>query len=425
MHYSVATLSSPEFIDLQPCDINPLMSKCSIKVLYLGDNRNGSVFTKEVAQNMAKTLRGAPIVGYYWKEKEDFSDHGEKITIENGEIKFSCNTIPYGFVSPDAQVWFQDFEDDHKDIRTYLMTTGYIWTGQMPESQSVIDEGRPQSMELDERTLKGQWTEDQKTGMEFFIVSDAIFSKLCILGNDVEPCFEGSSITSLENFDANTNFTLDTKTTMKIFYSMMNIIQTDIKGGNNSMNENKDNPVISNDAPIPESDFANKNNQEKEDEAKKDKEEKSADSKKENPTSDNKEEDKKKEEKYTAMAERYTELENKYSQLEKQFKELQQFKIDTERTKKQELINTFSALEDTDKTDVITNIDKYSYEEIESKLAVIAFRKGVNFTKEKIEEEAANEIKPAATFSLSTDTTNVDGAPAWLNAAKAIKAKRA
>jgi len=30
------------------------------------------------------------------------------------------------------------------------MTTGYLWTGQFEEAKSVIEEGKPQSMELDE-----------------------------------------------------------------------------------------------------------------------------------------------------------------------------------------------------------------------------------------------------------------------------------
>ena len=51
---SIATISSPEFINLEPLDINPLMSKCEIKVLYLGKNRNGSAITKDVATEMSK-----------------------------------------------------------------------------------------------------------------------------------------------------------------------------------------------------------------------------------------------------------------------------------------------------------------------------------------------------------------------------------
>ena len=111
MHKSVATISSPEFINLTPLDINPLMSKCEIKVLYVGENRNRSYMTKDVVAEMAKTLRGAPIVGYFKEEINDFRDHGEEVIIDNDGIKFNCKTVPYGFVSPDAKVWFQEFED--------------------------------------------------------------------------------------------------------------------------------------------------------------------------------------------------------------------------------------------------------------------------------------------------------------------------
>ena len=46
MHQSIATINSPEFINLQPLDINPLMSACEIKVFYIGENRNGSYISK-------------------------------------------------------------------------------------------------------------------------------------------------------------------------------------------------------------------------------------------------------------------------------------------------------------------------------------------------------------------------------------------
>ena len=104
MNQSIATIKSPEFINLTPLDINPLMSKCEIKVLYTGKNRNGSFISKEVAEEMAKTLRGAPIVGYYVEDKEDFLDHGEQMVFDGEGIKFNCLTKPYGFVAPDAAV---------------------------------------------------------------------------------------------------------------------------------------------------------------------------------------------------------------------------------------------------------------------------------------------------------------------------------
>jgi hypothetical protein len=44
-------------------------------------------------------------------------------------------------------------------------------------------------MELDEKSLEGHWSTDINDDIDFFIINDAIFSKLCILGDDVEPCF--------------------------------------------------------------------------------------------------------------------------------------------------------------------------------------------------------------------------------------------
>lgn len=128
-HKSVATVDNIEFVNLAPTDVSPMISKCEIKVFYLGKNRNGSFINKQVATQMAASLRGCPIVGYYNQEKQDFRDHGQKVTLDGDGIHFECQTQPYGFVAPDADVWFQDFneQDDFGQpiTRTYLVTNGY------------------------------------------------------------------------------------------------------------------------------------------------------------------------------------------------------------------------------------------------------------------------------------------------------------
>ena len=191
-----------------PCElinvtsISPLISKCQIKVCWVGDepNRNGSVITKETAVQMANTLPGSPIVGFFNEGTDDFDTHNRIIEISGDKFQIKDTTKPYGFVDLNAQVWFQDYLDGDK-IHTYLCTEGYIWTGQYPESNRIMVKGNNQSMELDENSLDGHWAIDDKSGMEFFIINDAIISKLCILGEDVEPCFEGANITkfSLED----------------------------------------------------------------------------------------------------------------------------------------------------------------------------------------------------------------------------------
>ena len=435
MHQSIATIDSPEFINLQPLDINPLMSKCEIKVLYIGENRNHSYISKDVAEDMAKTLRGAPIVGYYKEEKEDFADHGERVILDDEGIKFECLTKPYGFVAPDARVWFQKFEDTddfgNQIVREYLMTEGYLWTKQYEECQVALDEGRPQSMELDEESLDGHWSTNNKTGMDFFIINDAIFSKLCILGDDVEPCFEGASVTAPE---VSTSFSKVDDTFKKTLYTMMQELKYALEGGQDMDTENNNvNPEIAEDIVTPVdvngegTDFAKDDDKTKcakdEDKTKcvKDDEE-NADSDEEqdsqddsDDSNDNKEEEDK-DKKYSLLEENYNDLQQKYSLLEEEYNKLVQFKDEIENKQKDELIKSFYMLSDEDKADVIANKAKYSLDEIEAKLSVICVRKKVNFDLDNTDKNDDNvENDKVTTYTLENTESSV---PAWIAALK-------
>ena len=449
---SVATLSHPEFINLKPCDINPLMSKCEIKILYIGENRNGSYITKEVATKMAATLRGAPIVGYFKKDKQDFSAHGEEVTItDEGKIEFQTKTVPYGFVPPDARIWFQEFTDIDqygiKTIRNYLMSEGYLWTGQYEECQSAITEGKPQSMELDEETLDGTWTINNKTGIEFFIINDATFTKLCILGDDVEPCFEGGSIAAP---DVSTSFSFVDKEFKNSLYNMMQELKFALlQGGQNMSKEVKDSALTPEDAPTPETpdvsteagivegegDEGSSSGVETDFAEKKPEEEEKKDSKEEDSKEDGESEnlDKKKkgdEEDYAGkkknacqsslVEQEHSELKQKYDTLNAQYSELLAFKQKIEDKEKDELIGRFFMLSDEDKKDVVENKAKYSLEEIESKLSVICFRKKVNFDLgETAENDNKAETQNITTYSLNDDSSTT---PAWIKRVKDTKA---
>ena len=194
MHKSIKLDTPIEFINITP--VNPLISKCQIKVCYVGEeaNRNRSIITKDVAKELANSIPGSPIVGYYNEENGDFEQHNRIIDIKNGEFRLKDGTRPYGFVDLNAKVWFQKFLDDDANEHEYLMTEGYLWTGQYPEAKRILEHGNNQSMELDEKTIDAFWTKDDKGKPEFFIINEAIMSKLCILGESFEPCFEGAGI---------------------------------------------------------------------------------------------------------------------------------------------------------------------------------------------------------------------------------------
>ena len=456
-HKSVATIQNPEFINLTPLDINPLMSACEIKIFYLGENRNRSFISKDVAIQMAKTLRGAPIVGYYKPEKEDFLDHGEEITIDGDGVHFKNNTKPYGFVAPDAKVWFKDFEEEdefgNSIIRTYLMTTGYLWTGQFEQANKVFQaDGKPHSMELDDKTLQGHWTTNPKNNMEFFIINDAIFEKLCILGDEVEPCFEGSGVTAPK---ISATFSLDENFKHTLF-TMMEELKYALEGGNtmvkvtedsvkdlettavepevatdfteNQVNENESSS--SEQAPTSEfkkDDEEDKKEKENPSESKDDKKDEdsesnggSADEKEDaSDKEDKEEEDKKKKEKFTVLEQKYQELQASYASLEEEVRELRTFKKNIEDKQKDDLIADFYMLSDEDKKDVIEHKAEYSLEDIKSKLAVICFEKKVNFNLDTSSENEelnveAEDNSPVTTFNVkATEDSTV---PEWVRA---------
>lgn len=446
-HQSIATIDSIEFINLIPTDVNPLVSKCEIKVFYLGKNRNGSFINKEAALNMAKTLRLCPIVGYYSQDKGDFRDHGHQITIDGDGIHTNCLTKPYGFVAPDAKVWFQDFQetDDfgNKITRTYLMTQGYLWSGQYPEAQQVeTDGGKPQSMELqDDESLQGHWAEDSNTGMEYFIINDAVISKLCILGDDVEPCFEGAAVTAPET---SKNFTLDNKEFMQTFFSMMKDLQS-ICGKGDNMAEVKETfteeekkqdnsvetPAVENQSntegqsQTPET-FADKKNddkQEKKDDGAAPAEQNGEGQTDEGDGAEEEDDDKKKpatknslhtDEEYVELETKFTALQTDYDNMKAQLDQLIEFKNQVEDEKKDALIAKFYMLSDEDKKDVIEHKRDYSLDDIEAKLAVIGLHKGVNFSLE-------NEGNHSDGVQVDVNNAGNDSTPDWVNAVLAVE----
>ena len=473
-YQSIATINAPEFINLQPLDINPMMSKCEIKVLYLGQNRNGTSINKEAASAMAKTLRGAPIVGYYREDKSDFFDHGEQVIYDGEGVHFKTLTKPYGFVAPDAEVWFQEFEefDDNGEstTRTYLMTTGYLWTGQYEEAKQLLMEGgKPQSMELDENSLQGFWSKEANSEYEFFIINDAIFSKLCILGDDVEPCFEGASITAP---NISKNFSLDDKF-KNTLYHMMKELQYTLQGGSSEVDEIKKKSVDSQAAiseevteqveenntqpssgetseTVPETvepettsnDTENSESTEttdstdaaegtdasdsgdadadggesgsadyvkKEDsDDKEDNNEKSDDDKEDD--SKDEDDDKKKDDKYALLVNQIEELQKSVTSLTERAvaaeTKLQTYEVE----KKDALIAEFSMLSDEDKKDVIEHKTEYSLDEIKSKLAVICFDKKVNYVK------SSNSKTEDLTVDIEASSKYEENKPEWLQA---------
>lgn len=453
MHMSIPQTMAAEIINVNP--INPLISACEIKVLYWGKNRNRSYISKEVATKMANSLPNIPIVGEYLEQVNDFGDHAQETVIDSQGIRTIKRTVPYGVVPADTKIVWKTFLDDDGVEREYLVCQGYLWTGRYPECARVVEKGNGQSMELDVDSIKGEWSTIDNDETEYFIVSDAVFSALCILGEDVEPCFEGSSVTA-----PNILYSLNKdEFTTEMAQFMLNLkAALDNEGGNEMSKVIKDaidnpetkdftvdgqgveNPVVdnTNNNDDNSSDFAKK---EDEDEEKSEDDEDKSTEPSNDDEGDSKEDDDKKEDEEDKKAKynldevtEYTELLASYNQLKADHEalvaeyeaikpelfSLREKEAAAIRAEKENMVSKFYMLEEADIADVKKNIDNYTLDEIESKLSVIAVRKKVNFNLDDTSASDNKTEEPVVSFSAVT----TDSTPAWLKAVEDVKNSR-
>jgi len=409
-HTSIKLDSPCEFVNVSP--LNPLISKCQIKVCYVGEdpNRNGTIITKEVAAEMANSLPGSPIVGFFSEEKDDFEGHEKEIEItEDGELKFAELTKPYGFVDINAKVWFQKFADDGVE-HEYLMTEGYLWTGQYPEVERVLGGNNGQSMELDSNSIKGTWVKVYNENTQFFIINEAVISKLCILGEDIEPCFEGASI--------KTEFSFGEEFNQNLLALIQAVKEYQMEGGVIVPEQEKEvlDETKVEETPIEEEVIETEEEKVEETPEVEVEEEKVEEDEKVQYNLEEIEEYVELMGKYQALEQEIENLKVEKETLENQVNELSAFKLKIDREQKEKMIKEeFYMLSDKDKEDVIQNIDKYSLDEIESKLSVICVRNKVSFS---FDEDTNDGV---VSYSVDNYNASEDLIPGWIKAVKERK----
>ena len=157
------------------------ISKARCRIFYKGLNRNGSFITDEFADKLLASIPYAPVKGIY--NTDDYEDHGKRS--DEGRI--------YGIVPENPNLAWEDFEDEDGVVRTYACVDVYVFTALYEEAQEVI--GKAQSMEIYPPSIRGEWT--YMKGRRVFKFTDGCFLGLQVLGDEVEPCFEGAAFFAL------------------------------------------------------------------------------------------------------------------------------------------------------------------------------------------------------------------------------------
>ena len=173
IYFDNAIIMSPA----EPINGSSGLNRLKVGVFTKYGNRNGSYIKDDVAEMLiASATKGdTPVVGFFDPESKNWASH-------TGPTLASA----YGYVEY-FDGW-QPFKDTDGIERDYAVFSVVLFTKYFNEANFVV--GQNQSMELDINSIDGDWANigDQ----EYFVYTKAEIMGLCIIG-DHEPCFSVSS----------------------------------------------------------------------------------------------------------------------------------------------------------------------------------------------------------------------------------------
>ena len=172
-------------------------TKVRIWLMHLGENFNGSVFSKEAVDDAIHTLEYIPIVAFLENNKageKDCSNHRYIITKDEKGVRRKYIGSAYGVImsSEDNNAHYEERLCDDGETRTFLVVDGLIWN-MFEDSSEIINRDliKNQSMELydDGSSMEGYEDEDG-----LFHFTKFSFRAACILGDDYEPAMINSTV---------------------------------------------------------------------------------------------------------------------------------------------------------------------------------------------------------------------------------------
>jgi hypothetical protein len=187
---------------------NEHITKCKLKIFYIGETADRRVFTETFSQKLIKSLPYTPVVGYYNEESDDFEAHKTK-------------QYMFGHVPIDAKVTLERHGDHTYAVTDIVLFTGREDVGKIAEK--II--GKQHSLELKPGSVSYtlEYTKDSKNPKIIF--TEGEFYGLSVVGDNETPAFEGS-----EFFVANESFSLsDLKHQYNDFVESLNRYYSEIK----------------------------------------------------------------------------------------------------------------------------------------------------------------------------------------------------
>lgn len=171
----------------QITSINDSFDSCILSVCYAGRNRNNTIISKEAIESAMATMSYCPIVANYDIDTDTIGGHDVGFTeTSDGSIKMVNLTDAVGVIPENPQWCWQKKVDDDGVEREYLTTPAILWKRTPVYSKLKRDGVSGQSMEIN--------VKNGKVVDGLFEIDAFEFTAFCLLGDDIEPCFEGAQV---------------------------------------------------------------------------------------------------------------------------------------------------------------------------------------------------------------------------------------
>ena len=347
---------------------NSGFTACRARVFYTGLNRNGSYMDENFAKILIESASGCPVVGLWDTERQDFTDHSA-----------SDRKRAYGFIPENPNfAWESNYDYDGVE-RQYASFDIVLWTKAFAEANEIIT--HPLSMELNPDTVNGEFK--VINGEYCFYFTSAEMLGVCVLGYNVEPCFEGARFIDVEEVNEFKRlFQLDKQQALLTYNN---------KGETSMENEEKEKDlspveeftqIRDDDIEVePTQEFTEEQEQEQpqvqEEFSKVDEKDPEPEVEEISPEEQFAKTISELEKVNEDFKQKIDELENKISELEKMNFSLTEYKNNKVKQEKENLLENYAeVLTKEDLKDL--DIDKYSLEDLDDKLAAMAYRKNNN-----------------------------------------------
>ena len=212
-------------------EYNESFDSCVIRVCYSGNNRNKSSISKQSIEDAIPTIYNCPIVCNYNIYDDTIGGHDVEIVKTSNGMKIVNLTDAIGVIPYGAQHYWECVDDDGVE-REYLCVEAILWKRSAAYSKIKRDGIVSQSMEI---TVKNGAVIDG-----IYQINSFVFTAFCLLGDDIEPCFESASLHMFEHTQFNLQFAAMMNDLKEEFYAVSSLNKDDInqnltKGGKVSM----------------------------------------------------------------------------------------------------------------------------------------------------------------------------------------------